>query len=59
MATHSSFLAWETPWTVPWTVADHSPQGRRDLDTTEHAHTVIQMYLVLYILNGAFPVAQW
>ena len=39
MATHSSFLAWENPWTDPWAVADHCPQGRKDLDTTEHAHT--------------------
>ena len=26
-ATHSSILAWRTPWTIPW--------GRKEADTTE------------------------
>ena len=30
MATHSRILAWRTPWT--------EEPGRKELDTTEHAH---------------------
>ena len=34
MATRSSILAWEIPRTEE--PGGHSPQGRKDLDTTEH-----------------------
>ena len=30
MATHSSILAWRTPWTV-----GYNPQGHKESDTTE------------------------
>ena len=33
MATHSSILAWEIPWTEE--SVGYSPQGRKELDTTE------------------------
>ena len=33
MATHSSILAWRIPWTE--SLADYSPWGRKELDTTE------------------------
>ena len=31
MATHASILA----WSIPWSLADYSPWGCKDLDTTE------------------------
>ena len=44
MATHSSILAWKTPWTEE--PGKHSPQGHKELDMTEqltihgiHTHT--------------------
>ena len=38
MATHSSILAWRIPWTE--SLAGYSPQGCKELDTTEqHTHT--------------------
>ena len=37
MATHSSILAWRIPWTEePGGL--HSPQGRKESDTTERLH---------------------
>ena len=37
MATHSSILAWKTPWTEkPGRL--HSPWGRKELDTTERLY---------------------
>ena len=33
MATHSRILAWEIPWTEE--LVGYSPQGRKELDTTE------------------------
>ena len=36
MATHSSVLAWAIPQTEE--PGDYSPQGRKELDTTEHRH---------------------
>ena len=39
MAAHNSILAWEIPWTEePGGL--YSPWGRKELDTTENAHTV-------------------
>ena len=38
MATHSSLLAWKIPWT--WVVG-YSPWGRKELDTTERLHILI------------------
>ena len=34
MATHSSTLAWKTPWTE----VGYSPWGRKESDTTEQLH---------------------
>ena len=39
MATHSTLLLWRIPWTE--SLAGYSPQGCKELDTTEvtqHAH---------------------
>ena len=36
MATHSSILAWRIPWTR--SLVCYSPQGRKELDTTERLH---------------------
>ena len=36
MATHSSILAWEIQTEEPGRL--YSPQGRKELDTTEHTH---------------------
>ena len=33
MATHSSILSWRIPWTEE--LAGYSPQGHKELDTTE------------------------
>ena len=33
MATHSSILAWRIPWMV--SLAGYSPQGHKEMDTTE------------------------
>ena len=41
MATHSSILAWEIPWTEA--PAGYSPWGRKELDMTEHACTLMGM----------------
>jgi len=45
MATHSSILAWRIPWTVdPGGL--YSPQGHKELDTTEQltlAYTVCEI----------------
>ena len=37
MASHSSILAWKISWTER--LAGYSPWGRKEPDTTEHAHT--------------------
>ena len=34
MATHSSILAWKTPWTED--LSDYSPWGLKESDTTGH-----------------------
>ena len=34
MATHSSILAWRTPWTEEPGGLQFSPQGRKESDTT-------------------------
>ena len=41
-ATHSSILAWSTPWTEEPTVHGHGgygPWGRKESDTTEDMHS--------------------
>ena len=35
MATHSSILAWKTPWTEE----PYSPWGHKESDKTEYTHT--------------------
>ena len=37
MAAHSSILAWKILWT--WEPGGYSPQGSKELDMTERAHT--------------------
>ena len=39
MATHSSVLAWRTPWRR--SLADCSPWGRKELETPEHSAHVL------------------
>ena len=44
MATHSSILAWETPWTeepgiTGYSGGGYSPGGCKEPDTTEHTRT--------------------
>ena len=39
MATHSSILAWKTPWTED--LADYSTWGRKESDTTEHMEELV------------------
>ena len=45
MVTHSSILAWRTPWTEEpgglhgrRSLVGYSPRGRKELDTTERLH---------------------
>ena len=38
---HSSILDWRIPWTEE--PGGHSPRGHKELDTTEHTHTVRAM----------------
>ena len=45
MATHSSILAWRSPWTEE--PVDYSPWGRKELDTTEwvqYTHTCTKIH---------------
>ena len=48
MATHSSILAWETPWTER-SLAGYSPLGSKESNTTEdtHAHTYLIDFMLL------------
>ena len=43
MATLSSILAWRIPQR---SLADHSPWGRKDLDTTERRHSIVQLEII-------------
>ena len=54
MATHSSILAWRTPWTEE--SGGHSPWGCKESDTTEvtkHAHFLSRVDIVLIWIYGA------
>ena len=42
MATHSSILAWETPWTEE--PGGYSPWGHKESDTTEQMSTSEYMF---------------
>ena len=46
MATHSSILAWRILWQR--SLAGYSPQGHKELDTTEHLHFTSE-----YIMRNA------
>ena len=51
MATHSSILAWKTPWTEK----SGSPWGHKETETTEHTHTHTHMSVCVFknlILNS-------
>ena len=39
MATHSSIPAWEIPWSEE--PGGLHPWGRKELDTTKHAHVTV------------------
>jgi hypothetical protein len=53
MATHSSIRAWETPWTEePGGLRVQG--GRKDSDTTEHAHTA-SIHITHALLVTASP----
>ena len=39
MVTHSSILAWEIAWTRGACLLGYRPQGHKESDTTEDAHT--------------------
>ena len=47
MATHSSILAWRTPWSL----VDYSPRGHKELYTTEplNTHTCMHANMHVYI----------
>ena len=51
MATYSSILACKVPWAEePGGLQSCSPWGRRELDTTKHAHTHACMpYIGIYV----------
>ena len=41
MATHCSILVWEILWVEePWDEVGYSPQGHKELDTTENTSEV-------------------
>ena len=46
MATHSSILAWRTPWTEE--TAGYSPRGCKESDTTEATECVPSVALAPY-----------
>ena len=49
MATHSSTLAWKIPWTEER--GGLSPQGCKELDTTERLHLCVKLlYVVLKLV---------
>ena len=50
MATHSSILAWRNPWTD--FLADYSPWGGKESDTTEHVHTHTHTHTHTHDENG-------
>ena len=55
MATHSSILAWKTPWTEK--PGGYSPQGCKEPDTTEqlHFHYISDSYMsYLTFLDSIF-----
>ena len=39
MATHSSIVAWRSPWTEE--PGGYSPWGRKELDTTKHEQFIV------------------
>ena len=42
MVTHSSILAWKTPWTEKPDGLQSMGSGRKESDMTEHAHTLFK-----------------
>ena len=49
MATHSSILAWRSPWTER-SLAGYSPWGRKESDVTEHAMPGSRMICGLLVM---------
>ena len=50
MATHSSILAWRIPWTAE--PGGYSPQGHKELDTTEHVRARTHTHTLEYLLRA-------
>ena len=46
MATHSSILAWRTPWTER--LVGYGPRGHKESDITEHTRILAFTIIVLY-----------
>ena len=55
MATHSNILAWESH--RQRSLADYSPWGRKELDTTEYTHTGYLSPDNMYSLETVFVLA--
>ena len=55
MATHSNILAWESHGQM--SLVGYSPWGRRELDTTEYAHTGYLSPNNLHSLETVFVLA--
>ena len=51
MATHSSILAWETPWTEE----PGGPWGCKESDMTEHTHTI---HFLMWVRVKAMALAE-
>ena len=50
MATHSSILAWESPWTGR--LEGYSPGGIKEPDMTEHTHTLPDLGILAKLGNS-------
>ena len=54
MSTHSSILAWRIPWTEE-PGGDYSPQGHKELDTTEWLRLLLFTYDLVKSHSSAWP----
>ena len=54
MSTHSSILAWRIPWTEE-PGGDYSPQGHKELDTTEWLRLLLFIYDLVKSHSSAWP----
>ena len=51
MATHSSIVAWRSPWTEE--PGGYSPWGRKELDTTKH-----EQFIVIHTVKKKITVSE-